>query len=110
LLDVTNSLAELGEFVDACLHCWQEKVPYGTYNVVNSGAVTTRDVVELIKKHRIVDRDFKFFLNEAEFMQKAGGAPRSSCVLGNSKLLGTRFVISEIHAAIAKSLSSWNSA
>ena len=110
LLDVTNSLAQLDEFVDACLHCYRERVPFGTYNVVNSGAVTTREVVELIQKHCSINREFKFFRDEAEFMQMTAGVPRSSCVLDNSKLLETGYAISDVRDAIARSLSNWTGA
>ncbi|MCA9139408.1 MAG: sugar nucleotide-binding protein [Planctomycetales bacterium] len=107
LLDVTNSLAELDEFVDACLYCWQHRVPFGTYNVVNSGAITTREVVGLIINCLKTDREFKYFRDEAEFMQATARVPRSSCVLDNSKLLRTGFPMSNVHDAIRRSLLNW---
>ncbi|WP_182864602.1 SDR family oxidoreductase [Rhodopirellula sp. JC639] len=110
LLDVTNSLADIDEFVDACLHCWIHRVPFGTYNVVNSGSVTTRDVVDLIRQRRLSDRRFRFFRDEAEFMQATTGVPRSSCVLDNSKLRATGFPIRQVHEAIATALDRWRPA
>lgn len=107
LLDVTNSLADLNEFVDACLHCWQKKVPYGIYNVVNSGSISTREVVDLIKTHLKITRQFNFFDDEAEFMRTTSGVPRSSCTLDNSKLQSTGFKTSEIGDSITRALLNW---
>ena len=89
LLEATNSLSHLGEFAAACVASLVRKVPYGIYNVVNGGSVTTRQVTELIAEHRPRDKPYEFFDDEADFMQKAAKTPRSNCVLDNSKLLAT---------------------
>ncbi len=107
LLDVTNSLADVSEFVDACLHCWQHRVPFGIYNIVNSGVVSTGEVVQLIQSHRNIDRRFEYFRDEAEFMAATSGVPRSSCVLDNSKLIRTGFPIRDVREAIADALQTW---
>ena len=107
LLDVRNSLADLDEFVEACLDCWQLQVPFGVYNVVNSGSITTREVVDLIKTHHRTNRAFQFFSDEDEFMRTAAKIPRSSCVLDNSKLLSVGCRMSEIHDAIKRALRNW---
>ncbi len=41
LLAAANSLSELQEFVAATFACWEQHVPFGTYNVTNPGAITT---------------------------------------------------------------------
>ena len=64
LLDATNSISELQEFVQASLLCWELHVPFGTYNMTNPGTVTTREVVDLIKKAGLSDREFIFFDSE----------------------------------------------
>lgn len=107
LLEATNSISQLDEFVNACLECWTRKVPFGIYNVTNTGAVTTREVVALIKKHVAPNREFEFFTSEDEFMQLAANTPRSNCVMDNSKLLATGIGLSEVHDAIEKSLQHW---
>ena len=56
LLDATNSISELQEFVEASLLCWEMHVPFGTYNMTNPGAITTREVVDLIKKNGVCDQ------------------------------------------------------
>ena len=50
LLDATNSISELQEFVEASLLCWELRVPFGIYNMTNPGTVTTREVVDLSQK------------------------------------------------------------
>ena len=42
LLEATNSISHLNEFVAACFACWEKQIPAGTYNVTNTGWVTTR--------------------------------------------------------------------
>jgi len=108
LLDATNSLSQLDEFVAACLDCWQRRVPFGIYNVVNGGSVTTREVVELIKSILAPSRDFEFFEDESQFMRLAAKTPRSNCVLNNSKLLQAGIWMSPVREAIAISLRSWH--
>lgn len=107
LLDVENSLADLGEFVDASLSCWQQQLPYGTYNVVNTGTITTREIVALIEEHLHPKREFRFFRDEDEFMRTATDVPRSSCVLDNSKLLAAGVPMSDVRNALERALKNW---
>ena len=60
LLEATNSISQLEEFVAATFACWEQRVPFGTYNVTNPGQVTTREVVELIKRTGVSDKAFSF--------------------------------------------------
>jgi len=107
LLDATNSLSELNEFVSACLDSYLNKIPYGIYNVTNPGKVTTKEVIELINKYKIVDKGFKFFKDESEFMQIAAKTPRSNCVLDSSKILNAGIKLTEVHEALDRALSNW---
>lgn len=109
LLEARNSISHLEEFVAACVQCWTKRVPFGTYNVTNSGSVLTSEVTELIKKHNICDKEFQFFESEEQFMQLAAKTPRSNCVMDNSKLLSTGIHISDVQEALVRSLSSWKS-
>ncbi|MEP6668282.1 MAG: sugar nucleotide-binding protein [Chthoniobacter sp.] len=110
LLEAENSLSQLDEFVRATWECWEKHVPFGTYNVTNPGAVTTREVVVLIQQSGVSKKHFAFFSDEADFMQKAAKTPRSNCVLDSSKLLASGIVMSEVHDAIAKALKNWKAA
>ena len=49
LLEATNSISQLDEFVAATFACWEKQIPFGTYNVTNPGYVTT-EVAKLINE------------------------------------------------------------
>lgn len=110
LLDVRNSLSYLPEFVTACLDCCQRQLPFGIYNLTNPGSVTTREVIELIRDSGIVDKQFKFFTSESEFMRQAATAPRSNCVLDSSKATQAGLKLSPVEEAIKHCLIQWTSA
>ena len=107
LLEATNSISHLNEFVAACFACWEKQIPAGTYNVTNTGWVTTREVVDLIKKHLQPYKEFDFFSDEGEFMDRAAKTPRSNCTMDNSKLRNAGIDISDVHDAIESSLKNW---
>ena len=107
LLEATNSISQLDEFAAATLACWEQRVPFGTYNVTNPGKVTTHEVVGLIKQAGVSRQDFKFFKDEADFMSKAAKTPRSNCVLDGRKLAATGIRLTEVHEAIERDLRRW---
>lgn len=107
LLDAGNSLSQLDEFARATFECWERKAPFGTYNVTNPGHVTTREVVDLIRRSGVSEKDFQFFADEAEFMRIAAKTPRSNCLLDTSKLERVGIVMTEVHEAIEKALREW---
>jgi dTDP-4-dehydrorhamnose reductase len=110
LLEATNSISQLEEFVAATFACWEKRVPFGTYNVTNPGQVTTHEVVDLIKKTGVSNKNFVFFKDESDFMQKAAKTPRSNCVMDSSKLASTGIHMTEVHEAIERDLNRWRSA
>ena len=107
LLEATNSLSQLEDFVAACFACVEKKVPYGIYNVTNPGKVKTSEVVEVIKKLGVNDKNFTFFDNEADFMAKAAKTPRSNCVLDTSKLESVGIKMRPVEEALEWSLRNW---
>lgn len=107
LLAAENSLSQLDEFVRATWECWEKRVPFGIYNVTNPGSVTTQEVVELIKKSGVSDKEFSFFDNEDEFMHIAAKTPRSNCVLDTTKLQNTGIQMTEVHEAVETALKNW---
>lgn len=107
LLQARNSLSHLEDFVEACWSCVEKDVPYGIYNVANPGSVTTSDVVELILKHGVDSKDYKFFDSEEEFMSKAVKTPRSNCVLGTAKLQSVGIQMRPVQEALDWSLRNW---
>lgn len=108
LLEATNSISQLDEFVRASVACWEKRVPFGIYNLTNPGAVSTREVVDLIKRSGVCDKDFVFFENEATFMCKAARTPRSNCVLDARKLANWGITMTPVHEAIEKALTNWS--
>jgi len=110
LLEATNSISELDEFVAAAFECWTRRVPFGTYNVTNPGRVTTREVVELIRRSGVCTKRFDFFASEQEFMSTAAKTPRSNCVLDPSKLASAGIRLTEVHDAIERDLRGWRKA
>jgi hypothetical protein len=82
-------------------------VPFGTYNVTNPGHVTTREVVDLIRKSGVCDKKFDFFSSEEEFMKVAAKTPRSNCVMDSGKLAAAGIRLTEVHEAVASALRRW---
>jgi dTDP-4-dehydrorhamnose reductase len=109
LLLATNSLSQLDEFADACVASWTQRVPFGTYNLTNPGSVTTRDVVRLIQKNGLSNRDFQFFESDDQFMKLAAKTPRSNCVLNSTKAIAAGLPLSPIDEALEKAMKNWQS-
>jgi UDP-glucose 4,6-dehydratase/3,5-epimerase/4-reductase len=107
LLDATNSISQLQEFVAATFACWEKQVPFGIYNVTNPGQVTTRQVVEHILASGILKKDFSFFKNESEFMEIAAKTPRSNCVMSSAKLASVGIKMTEVNEVIERDLQRW---
>ncbi|MFG0256036.1 MAG: hypothetical protein ACF787_13235 [Rhodopirellula sp. JB053] len=107
LLEAENSISHLSEFVAACLNSWQKRIPFGTYNVTNTGHITTRRVTQWITEHLLPDKKDDFFASEEKFMQIAAKTPRSNCVMDNSKLLAAGIEMSTVENAVIDSRKSW---
>jgi len=109
LLDVENSLSHLDQFVECCYYCLEHDVPFGVYNMTNGGSVTTLDVANLLKE-RFPHQQFQFFKDEDEFMRLAAKAPRSSCVLDNSKALSAGIPLDHVTDALAAAIRDYGAA
>ncbi|HWA10198.1 MAG TPA: sugar nucleotide-binding protein [Opitutaceae bacterium] len=107
LLEATNSISQLEEFVTATFACWEKRVPFSTYNVTNPGHVTTHEVVDLIRKTGVSNKDFVFFKDESDFMARAAKTPRSNCVMDSGKLASVGIRLTEVHAAVERDLRRW---
>ena len=107
LYEATNSVSHREEFVEACISLALFGSEYGIYNVTNSGYVTTKDVVECIKKNLGVVKDYTYWENDEEFYSKGAATPRSNCVMDNVKLLSTGIDMRHCMDAIEMSLRSW---
>lgn len=107
LLEAENSISQLHEFVAATFACWEKRIPFGIYNVTNPGHVTTREVVDLILESGVCKKDYEFFTDEADFMQKAAKTPRSNCVMSSAKLASAGITMTPVREAIQIALRTW---
>jgi dTDP-4-dehydrorhamnose reductase len=107
LLDATNSISQLQEFVAASWACWEKRVPFGIYNVTNPGQVTARQVVDHIIESGVLIKRYNFFENESDFMAVAAKTPRSNCVMDSSKLIALGIKMTEVNEAIMRDLKRW---
>ena len=107
LLNMKNSISHREDFVNACLHLIEENCPFGIYNITNTGATDTEQVCSLMGKHLNLNNDFDFFDSEEEFYKFGAIAPRSNCLLDNSKLLSTGFEMRDTTEALEDSLKKW---
>ncbi|HRE07160.1 MAG TPA: sugar nucleotide-binding protein [Opitutaceae bacterium] len=110
LLEATNSISQLHEFVASTFACWEKRVPFGLYNVTNPGEVTTREVVDLIRASGVCTKTFEFFRDEKEFMHTAAKTPRSNCTMTSAKLASVGIVMTDVRDAIRQALRSWQKA
>lgn len=107
LLNATNSLSHLDEFADACIESALRECEYGIWNLTNPGFVTTRQVIELVRRHGLSDKSFEFFASEDEFLRLAAKTPRSNCVLDSSKAVAAGLPLSPVEEALEKAMKNW---
>jgi dTDP-4-dehydrorhamnose reductase len=107
--DNLNSISHRAEFARACLDLWKRRAPFGIYNITNPGFVTTRQVVDLVRKVLHPDRKFEFWKSDEEFYRVAAKTPRSNCVLDISKLLAMGVRMRPVLEALEVSLREWKS-
>jgi len=101
-----NSISHLGDIASACLQTWELGLDGGPYNVVNPGYCSTREIVELIRKHLRPDWNPLFWRDDTEFYQVAK-AYRSNCLLDSSKLIQSGVKIRPIEEALMEVLKRW---
>lgn len=107
LINYENSISHRKEFVTACLLTIQENAPFGIYNVVNTGTITTKQVTEWINEYLDPKKEFEFFESEDVFYKTAAKVPRSNCILSNKKLLRLKIPMRSVEDAIIDSLRHW---
>jgi dTDP-4-dehydrorhamnose reductase len=106
LLNAVNSLSNLQESVRAILESFEQQIPFGIYNLTQPGAITTKTIVDMIKKHQITKKRFDFYRDEQDFSQNIV-APRSNCTLDVNKILSTGIKLLHIEESIERSLRNW---
>jgi dTDP-4-dehydrorhamnose reductase len=102
-----NSLSHLGDAVSACLQIWESNLPGGAYNVVNSGYVSTREVVHMIKKFLRPEWNPEFWQDDEEFYRCAARAPRSNCILETGRIQQGGIKMRDVETALVDALAHW---
>jgi dTDP-4-dehydrorhamnose reductase len=105
LHDGVNSLSHLDDCVRACLDLWENRAPFGIYNVTNPGAITTRQVLEII--NQIVQPGRHLEEQVGELPGEETGALQSHCILDVTKLLRSGVKLRSVQAALEDSLANW---
>ena len=85
LLNAENSFSHRADFAKYTIDLLESNAPKGIYNVTNKGSMTTEEAIEMIKDHKISNKNFEFFDNLDSFTSEVV-APRSNCVLDTSKI------------------------
>lgn len=104
--DNINSISHIGDFVRTCLDLYERDCPAGVYNITNEGAVSTREVVGMIREILKPDREFEYFANDEEFY-KVAKTPRSNCILNVEKLASVGLPMRPVQEALRDALESW---
>lgn len=108
LLNAPNSMSNKQEFVSACLDMIYNKIDYGTYNMTNTGYITAKEITDLLRFHKITNKQFNFFKSEDEFYASGCAiTKRSNCVLDNSKLLNANIYMSDVHECVEKCIINY---
>ena len=71
--------------MESCLKCFEREIEPGVYNLTNKGSITTKQVTNWMLEEGVTDKEFSFFENEEDFMDRAALTPRSNCVLDTTK-------------------------
>jgi len=108
LLEATNSISHLGDFVASCWETISRELPGGIYNLTNPGSVTTREIVAIMEAGGLGEgRDWQFFESETDFLQKAAKVRRASCVLNADKAVAAGLPMRPVREAIEDAVRRW---
>lgn len=105
--DNANSISHLGDFAWACLELWARRAGFGIYNLTNPGFVTTRQVVEMLRRELRLEREFTYWEGDEDFYREAVRAPRSNCLLDVSKLRDAGVPLRPVTDALLDALRHW---
>ena len=106
LITEANSITNKKEFVNACIQSIINQIPFGIYNITNTGSISALDIVQKLQK-TIMPNKKATFLNMDEFYKKISSMPRSNCVTDNSKILSVGIYMSDVDKSIDDCLNNW---
>jgi dTDP-4-dehydrorhamnose reductase len=105
LVDVTNSLSNIDDFVWASCELVRKQSPFGIYNICNYGSISTRRITEIMQK-KWPHKNFSFFPDYEEF-EKVIVTPRSNCILNTEKLAGQGIRLHDVDDVVRISIRNW---
>ena len=105
--DNINSFSHRGDFARACLDLRERRAAFGTYNVTNPGAISTRQIIGKIQRLLKPARSFEFFADDHQFYATGVKAPRSNCILDTRKLLAAGVAMRTADEALEDALHRW---
>jgi len=106
LLNATNSFSQLDEFVAACVNL-SENYKSGIYNLTQPGYMTTKEIVDMLKRHKLITG--KTYFKCIEDFEKIAVAPRSNCVLDSSKAIRAGVKLTPIYIAMERAITNYKS-
>lgn len=106
LLQAENSISNKQEFVNASIECIEKAVPFGIYNVTNTGSITTDCLIKKLKNTIGKENNFDL-IDEEELYRNYAKTPRSNCVMDNSKLLSVGINMRSVDEALDYCLDNW---
>ncbi|MAG22105.1 MAG: hypothetical protein CL943_02260 [Candidatus Diapherotrites archaeon] len=83
IINIPNSITYIPDFLEAAKTLLENNAT-GIYNVVNKGAITHSEILELYKE--IVDSNIDYEIISLEELYKITKAERSNCILSTEKL------------------------
>jgi dTDP-4-dehydrorhamnose reductase len=107
VFDHITSISHVDDYAGACLDLVQVGASYGLYNVCNPGAVTTRQVAQMLQEQLKPSKPLKFWESDEEFYRAGAKAPRSSCILDVSKLTRAGVQLRTAEEALGDALTRW---
>lgn len=106
LITEKNSISNKQEFVNACLQSIKLEIPFGIYNITNTGSISSIEIVEKLTK-TILPNKKASFLKIDEFYKKISSMPRSNCIINNTKIKKTGIKLSEVNNSVDECLKKW---
>lgn len=91
-----NSVSHRGDFVKACLDLWELRAPFGIYNVMNQGALSTPDAIQRMAHCGLIK------IRPAIVHNREG-----ECRLSVKKLLNAGVSIRSADEAFCDSIQNW---
>lgn len=99
LWDHVNSLSHRADYVSAALDLWKMRAPFGIYNMVNRGTVSTMELVDMFWHYQMPIR----------FEVLAKG-PVTGSTLSTAKLEAAGVAVRDVREALEDSLKNWTTA